>query len=597
MTGLLGGWPAKHWVARTDGCPAAARPAVLGVDLPGPPEPDRVTVVQPAPGQWWRQAVVYQVWPRSFADADGDGIGDLAGIISRLDHLADLGVDVLWLSPVYPSPQVDNGYDISDYHGVDPLFGTLADLDALVAGLHDRGMRLVLDVVLNHTSDQHPWFLASRSARDSPKRGWYWWRPPRDGRPAGTPGAEPTDWRSLFSGSAWQLDEATGDYYLHTFTPQQPDLDWECPDVRAAVCAMLRWWLDRGVDGFRLDVISMISKDLVAGQPLGFGPRLHDHLQELHREVFAGRDLVTVGETPGVSVAEARLMTDPARDELDMVFEFEHVTLDQGDTKWQHVPLPLPRLKRCLARWQEGLADAGWNSLYWDNHDQPRAVSRFGDDGEHRTASATTLATVLHLHRGTPFVFQGEELGMTNAGFSAIEDYRDVESLDHYAQAVAAGQGPADALAALGRASRDNARTPMQWDGSPYAGFTTGTPWIAVNPNHTTINAAAQRDDPHSVLAHYRRLIALRHQVSAVALGDFTLLLPDDERVWAFLRRYGDTELLVVANLSADEVVPDLADPGWADSELLLGNLPDPLPGLRLRAWESRVQRRTRPGA
>jgi len=541
--------------------------------------------------EWWRKAVVYQVWPRSFQDTDGDGVGDLPGVLSRLDHLSDLGVDVLWLSPVYPSPQVDSGYDISDYQDVDPLFGTLADLDALIHGLHSRGMRLVLDMVLNHTSDRHPWFLDSRASRDSPKRDWYWWRPPREGSAPGAPDAEPNRWRSMFSGSAWELDEPTGEYYLHTFARQQPDLNWENPEVRAAISAMLRWWLERGVDGFRLDVISMISKK--ADDLLGFGPQLHDYLQEMHRDVFADRALLTVGETPGISVVEARRMTDPVRNELDMVFEFEHVSLDQGATKWDPQALSLPRLKRCFARWQEGLADAGWNSLYWDNHDQPRAVSRFGDPGRHRVASATTLATVLHLHRGTPFVYQGEELGMVNAGFTSLAEYRDVESLNHYAQAVTAGQPYAEVLTALRRMSRDNARTPVQWDDSPYAGFTTGEPWIAVNPDHGVVNAAAQRHDPQSVLAHYRRLIALRHDVPAVALGDFSLLLPDDEQVWAFTRRHLDVELLVVANLSDREVSAAVPDPGWAAAEVLLGNLPGGPGGLRLRPWESRVLRRT----
>jgi oligo-1,6-glucosidase len=527
--------------------------------------------------EWWRTAVVYQVWPRSFADSDGDGIGDLRGLIGKLDHLADLGVDAVWLSPVYPSPQVDAGYDISDYCDVDPLFGTLADLDELIADLHARGMRLVLDVVLNHTSDQHPWFIESRSSRDDPKRTWYWWRD----QPA-------NHWRSLFSGPAWQRDEPTGQYYLHTFAREQPDLNWAEPQVRAAVADMLRWWLDRGVDGFRLDVISMISKDLdLPAGMLGFGPELHGHLQELYREVFAGRDLATIGETPGTTVEHARLMTEPDRHELDMVFEFEHVSLDQGRTKWDPVPLALPTLKRCFARWQEGLG-AGWNSLYWDNHDQPRAVSRFGNDGEHRVVSAKTLATVLHLHRGTPFIYQGEELGMANPGFTSLAQYRDVESLNHHAEAVAAGQRPEDALGALARMSRDNARTPMPWDGTEHAGFTTGTPWIDLAPDWATVNAAAQREDPHSVLAHHRRLVRLRHEVPAVAHGDFTLLLPDDPRLWAFTRRYRGVELLVVANLSGENVVPELD--GWSDGELLLGNLPGP--GPVLRPWESRVLRR-----
>ncbi len=537
--------------------------------------------------EWWRTAVVYQVWPRSFQDSDGDGVGDLPGVLQRLDHLSDLGVDVVWLSPVFPSPQVDNGYDVSNYQDVDPLFGSLADLDALIQALHARGMRLVLDVVLNHTSDQHPWFIESRGSRESPKRDWYWWRAPGE-----VPGAEPNAWQSLFSGSAWQLDDATGEYYLHTFARQQPDLNWESPQVRAAMAEMLCWWVDRGVDGFRLDVISMISK--APANLLGFGPRLHDYLRELHEAVFAEKGLLTIGETPGISVAQAQRMTDPARRELDLVLEFEHVSLDQGATKWEARQLGLPRLKQCFARWQEGLAGTGWNSLYWNNHDQPRAVSRFGDDGEHRVASATTLATVLHLHRGTPFVFQGEELGMRNAGFTALADYRDVESINHYEAVVSAGQAPHEVLAALQRMSRDNARTPVQWDGSVHAGFSTAQPWIAVNQDHVEVNAAAQREDPQSVLAHYRRLIALRHDVPAVALGEFALLLPDHEQVWAFTRTHLDVQLLVVANLSDREVEADVPDTGWADAELLLGNLPGGRGGLRLRPWESRVLRRTR---
>jgi oligo-1,6-glucosidase len=527
--------------------------------------------------QWWRSAVIYQVWPRSFADSDGDGIGDLRGVIGKIDYLSDLGVDAVWLSPFYPSPHIDNGYDISDYQDVDPVFGSLADFDELVTGLHARGMRLLIDVVVNHTSDQHPWFLESRAGRDSPKRSWFHWH------------EEPANaWTSLFGGPAWRRDEATGQHYLHTFAPEQADLNWNEPEVRRAVTEMLQWWLDRGVDGFRLDVISMVSKDLADQDGvLGFGPHLHDYLQELHRSVFAGRDLVTVGETPGASVEEALLISDPARGELDMVFGFEHMSLDRGATKWEQCSLSLPVLKRSFEKWQHGLAD-GWNSLYWDNHDQPRVVSRFGDDGVHRVASATTLATALHLHRGTPFVYQGEEIGMANARFSSLADYRDLESLNYYAEAVAAGLAPDQALAALQRTSRDNARTPMQWDGTASAGFTSGTSWIGLAPDVTPVNVAAQLHDPQSVLAHYRRLIRLRHDVPAVVHGDFTLLLPDDEHIWAFTRRWEATELLVVANLSSYDVQPDLED--WDAGELLLGNLPEP--GPFLRPWESRVFQR-----
>jgi oligo-1,6-glucosidase len=561
--------------------------------------------------QWWKESVVYQIWPRSFADGDGDGIGDLAGITSRLDYLATLGVDVLWLSPIYPSPQDDAGYDISDYRDIDPTFGSLEEFDALLAAVHERGMKLVMDLVVNHTSDEHPWFVESRSSKDSPKRDWYWWRSGREGTNAGEPGAEPNNWGSMFSGPAWELDEATGEYYLHLFSRKQPDLNWEHPEVRQAVYEMMRWWLDRGIDGFRMDVINFISKDVslpdgplrdggLYGDGMPFfidGPRMHEFLQEMHREVFAGREgLITVGEMPGVTVEEARKYTDPDRGEVDMVFQFEHVQVDQGATSWEIQPLRLRDLKEILGRWQTGLAEAGWNSLYWNNHDQPRVVSRFGDDGEYRVQAAKMLGTVLHLHRGTPYVYQGEELGMTNAPFDSIEDFRDIQSLDHYAEAVREGADPEAVLDALRAGSRDNARTPMQWDDTGNAGFTSGTPWIAVNPNHEEINAKAEIEDEDSVFHHYRRLIELRHTEPAVAQGDFHMLLADHEQVYAFTRRYGGTELLVLANFFREPVtieVPD-ADP-WQDAELLLANYPVDATGnlreLTLRPFEARIHR------
>jgi oligo-1,6-glucosidase len=559
---------------------------------------------------WWRSAVVYQVYCRSFADSNGDGIGDLEGLRRRLDYLADLGVGVIWLSPVYRSPDDDNGYDISDYQAVDPRYGTLEDLDRLLADVHARGMRLIIDLVVNHTSDEHPWFVESRASMDSPRRDWYWWRPPRPGHRAGDPGAEPTNWASSFSGPAWDLDPATGEYYLHLFSRKQPDLHWEQPAVRQAVYAMMRWWLDRGVDGFRMDVINMISKDpaLPDGQPgpdgLGDGspftiggPRVHEFLQEMYREVFAGRRrMLTVGETPGTTVEDARLYTDPARRELDMVFQFEHVSLDQGASKWDLRPLRLTDLKASLGRWQAGLADVGWNSLYWSNHDQPRAVSRFGDDGPWRVRSAKLLGTVLHLHRGTPYVYQGEELGMPNADLPSIEAFRDIESLNHYAAAVAGGAAPNEVLAALRTMGRDNARTPMPWDASPQAGFTTGTPWIDVNPGYPAINAATAVADPDSVYHHYRALIALRRTEPAVVHGDFTMLVPDDERIYAFTRRWGSVELLVVANMSG-EVVPSPigADSLWSSAMLLLPNIAERAsvaPEVELLPWEARLYRR-----
>ena len=555
--------------------------------------------------EWWRTAVVYQVYPRSFADSDGDGIGDLRGIIGRLDHLESLGVDVVWLSPIYASPHDDNGYDISDYRAIDPVFGTLDDFDELVAALHARGMRLVMDLVVNHTSDEHEWFREAASSPSSPKRDWYWWRPPRDG-------AEPNNWESFFSGSAWQWDEASGEYYLHLFSRKQPDLNWENPEVRAAVHEMMGWWLDRGVDGFRMDVINLISKDpalpdgvVEPGKAWGngfphysYGPRIHEFLREMNDVVFAPRTgtYLTVGEMPGVTVDQARRFTDPERHEVSMVFQFEHVGLDHGEGgKWDARQLDVVELKRSLQRWQEGLAAVGWNSLYWNNHDQPRAVSRFGDDGEHWAASAMLLGAILHLQRGTPFIYQGEEIGMTNSPFADLSDLRDIESLNYIADALSAGGTTEEAvLAAVRGVSRDNARTPMQWDATPHGGFTTGTPWIPVNPNHVSVNVAAQRGDGASVLAFYRRLIELRHSDPLVTSGSFVMLAPEHPRLFAFERADGDDRMLVLANMGgsalavAEEV--DLAD--WHDSDLVLGNLDAADVRAPLRPWEVRVLRR-----
>ncbi|KRB36037.1 alpha-amylase [Microbacterium sp. Root180] len=564
---------------------------------------------------WWTSAVVYQIYPRSFQDSDGDGVGDLRGVLRRIDHLAELGVDVVWFSPMYRSPQDDNGYDISDYQDIDPLFGTLDDLDEVVAALHARGIKVVMDLVVNHTSDEHPWFAESRSSIDSPKRDWYWWRPARAGFAPGEPGAEPTNWESFFSGSTWELDADTGEYYLHLFSRKQPDLNWENPQVRDAVYAMMRWWLDRGIDGFRMDVINLISK---ATHPDGSlsdgavahglfgdagpftmnGPRLHEFLQEMHRDVFHGRrdGLLLVGETPGATVEDGVLLTDPARAELDMVFTFEHMGLDHGPGgRFDRRPLDLRDLKATMARWQHGLESTGWNSLYWENHDQPRIVSRFGDDGAHRRDSATALATLLHLHRGTPYVYQGEELGMTNAHFAALSSYRDIESLNFASSARALGLLDEQQLVgALAFGSRDNARTPMQWDATTHAGFTTGEPWLQVNPNHVDVNAASERVDEASVFHHYRRLIALRHDDRVVRFGDFRMLLPDDPDVYAFTRSLEGTTLVVACNISGSPrsaSIAELAVPG----ELVLGNLPGE-PAIHgdvvsLRPWEAVVLR------
>lgn len=554
---------------------------------------------------WWKSAVVYQIYPRSFADSNGDGVGDLRGVIDHLDHIADLGVDVIWLSPVYRSPHDDNGYDISDYRDIDPIFGTLADMDELIDRVHSLGMRLIMDLVVNHTSDEHAWFIESRSDRTNDKADWYIWRDAADGAVGGTPGAEPNNWGSFFSGSAWEWEPARGQYYLHLFSKKQPDLNWESADLRAAVFEMMRWWLARGVDGFRMDVINFISKDPALpdgeitatgyGDGMPFfvhGPRVLEFLAEMKAEVFGDRhrDYLTVGEMPGVTPEQARRFTDDQSGPLNMVFQFEHMELDQGTGKWDVRPAPLTSLKQSLGGWQDALATAGWNSLYWNNHDQPRAVSRFGDDGENWRAAATALATVLHLHRGTPYIYQGEELGMTNVAFTDIADFRDIESLNYFSDAVSRRGLPEDGvLGVLRQMGRDNARTPMQWDDTAHGGFTTGQPWIGTNPNHSWLNANAQRDDPASVFSFYRTLIALRHDDPIVVDGDFMMLEETSEQIYAFRRTLsGVGTLTVLANLSGEPAEPetDMRDAG----SLILTNVDRTDPDV-LGPWEVRVHR------
>ncbi len=570
-------------------------------------EPTQSTVVPvDRPTDWWKSAVVYQIYPRSFADSNGDGTGDIQGMLSHLDYLAELGVDVVWLSPVYASPMDDNGYDISDYQDVDPIFGTLDDLDQLIAGLHQRGIKIVMDLVVNHTSDDHPWFIEARDPA-SPKRDWYWWRPARPGFEVGADGAEPTNWAAVWSGSAWQFDERSGEYYLHLFSVKQPDLNWENPEVRRAIYDMMNWWVDRGIDGFRMDVINLISKHkLEDGEPLpgrtrvscflftANGPRLDEFLTEMNAEAgLDARNLLTIGEMPGSTIEVARRATDPANHELKMVFTFEHVSLDSrpgGTGKFDLVPLSLPALKKNLNEWQVALADVGWNSLYWDNHDQPRAVSRFGDDSpQHRENSAKTLATVQHMHKGTPYIYQGEELGMTNTYFSSIEHYRDIESLNYHTEALSLGMEVEAVLHSLSVKSRDNARTPMQWDDSSHAGFTDGIPWLPVNPNYVTINAAAELEDPNSVLHHFRKLIKLRHDHPVIVHGRFELLLPDHEQIWALSRTLDDQLLVMIANCSSEPAsVPPDAVPDLTGAQVLLATHAG-WTSLDLQPWESRV--------
>lgn len=549
--------------------------------------PDEIHTNGSASNPWWANAVVYQIYPRSFQDGNADGYGDLKGITSRLDYLAELGIDAIWLSPVYRSPQDDNGYDISDYRDIDPMFGTLDDMDALVSRAHELGIKIVMDLVVNHTSDEHAWFQASRD-KTSPKSDWYWWRPAREGCVPGSEGAEPNRWGGTFGGSAWEYDEERGEYYLHTFSRKQPDLNWENPEVRHAVYDMMNWWLDRGIDGFRMDVITLISKtidangrlpgesqglipDEAAGEegyssPWPFsmdGPRLDEFLQEMRAEVFEGRtDYLTVGEGQGISPVRNEHITDPANKELDMLFLFDHVGVDQDGAKWNIGQLQLPELKHAMVDQQTAVASKGWASLYFNNHDQPRALSRWGDTSteESRVKSAKAIALMLHMHRGTPYVYQGEELGMTNAGFTALDQYRDLESINAFHQRVedAKVQSAESMLDSLSKVSRDNSRTPMQWDDSRYAGFTPADagvePWLAVNGNKAEINAEGEVADPESVFAFYRKLIALRHTDDVVSSGSFTAIDVDDAKVYAFLRVLGDRRLLTVVNMSSERV-------------------------------------------
>ena len=508
---------------------------------------------------WWKNSVVYQIYPRSFCDSNGDGVGDLNGIRSKLDYLEELGVNVIWMSPVYKSPNDDNGYDIADYQAIMDEFGTMADFDALLAEAHERGLKVVMDLVVNHTSDEHGWFVESRSARDNDKRDFYIWREGKDGAP-------PTNWGSWFSGSAWEWDETTRMYYLHCFSKKQPDLNWANPRVRDAVFDMMTWWCEKGVDGFRMDVISMISKpeepwtdsDTLGGlygNPylICNGPHVHEYLREMRQRVLSRYDLMTVGETAKVTIEEAKKYANADGSELNMVFQFEHVELDSGPSdKWCTDPVSLPALKANLAKWQNALEGVAWNSLFFCNHDQPRVVSRWGDGSPQ---AAKCLATALHLMQGTPYVYQGEELGMTNCPFGPIENYRDIESINAFRELTGAGlRQPDELLKCIAYKSRDNARTPMQWNDGPNAGFTTGVPWIMVNPNYTEINAAAQRDDPDSVLSYYKRLIRLRREENpwrdAVTDNGFVLLCPEDEHVFAYARPGKETTLLVACNLS-----------------------------------------------
>ncbi|HDY7846729.1 alpha-glucosidase [Vibrio vulnificus] len=504
--------------------------------------------------KWWHDAVVYQIYPRSFCDSNNDGIGDLNGIISKLDYLKTLGVNVLWLSPVYKSPMDDNGYDISDYQDIAAEFGTMADMQNLLAQAKARDIRIVMDLVVNHTSDEHPWFVEARKSKDNPYRDYYIWR---DAKPDGS---VPDDQGSIFGGSAWQWDEATQQYYFHLFSKRQPDLNWENPKVQQEVHKMMNWWIDQGIGGFRLDVIDLIGKEIDKGIT-GNGPRLHPLLQEMNRATFGDKDLLTVGETWGATPEIAKLYSDPERHELSMVFQFEHITLTwQHGDKWNPIPLDLKQFKHVLTKWQTELSNQGWNSLFWNNHDLPRVVSKYGDDKRYRVESAKMLATALHFLKGTPYIYQGEEIGMTNVAFESLDQYKDIETLNFYKVKTESGVSHQHMMDAIHENSRDNARTPMQWSASQNGGFSQAKPWIEVNPNYPEINVEQALADSDSIFYHYQKLIELRKEHPAIVYGDFTPLFAEHDSVFAYVRSHQDEQLLVINNFSDQDISIELPD-------------------------------------
>ncbi|MDP4086853.1 MAG: alpha-glucosidase [Bacillota bacterium] len=551
---------------------------------------------------WWKESVVYQIYPRSFMDSNGDGIGDLKGITSKLPYLENLGIDVIWLSPVYQSPNDDNGYDISDYCAIMNDFGSMEDFDEMLRVAHQHKIKIMMDLVVNHSSDEHPWFIESKSSKDNPKREYYIWK-------AGNEGKEPNNWEAFFKGSAWQYDSETDEYYLHLFSKKQPDLNWESPRLRKEIYNLMTFWLDKGIDGFRMDVINMISKDqhfpdgksmngnkFGDGTPYFFnGPRIHEFLQEMNKEVLSKYDIITVGETPGVTPDDAKLYTGKNRNELNMVFQFEHMDIGNGPLgKWSNLPWKLTDLKKILSKWQIELEEDGWNSLYWNNHDQPRVVSRFGNDSiEYREVSAKMLGTCLHMMKGTPYIYQGEELGMTNVSFPSIEDYKDIEIINSYKEYVLEkGMDSDEFLKAVHARGRDNARTPFHWDDSLNAGFTAGTPWIDLNPNFKQLNAKEQVMNPHSVFHYYKKLIDLRKKYEIIVYGKYELLMEEDEQIFAFTRSLGKEKLLVICNFFKEEPLFVFPEEESA-KKLLISNYPvderEPIQHLSLRPYEARV--------
>lgn len=533
--------------------------------------------------KWWKSSVVYQIYPRSFCDSNGDGIGDLNGIRSKLWYLRELGVDVIWLSPVYASPNADNGYDISDYYGISPEYGSMEDMKALIWECENCGIRVIMDLVVNHTSDEHPWFVEAKKSRDNPYRDYYIWREGRAGGP-------PNGLKSGFGGSAWEYSEETGEYYLHFYHKKQPDLNWENEAMRKEIWKMMNFWIDMGIGGFRMDVIDVIGK--IPDQEIKEnGPRLHQYLQEMNRETFGDKNLMTVGECWGADIENGSLFSDPDRRELDMIFQFEQMLADQvpGKQKWDLRPLELRRLKQAFAKWQQALDEKGWNSLFWNSHDLPRIVSRWGNDREYRVQSAKMLATVLHGMKGTPYIYQGEEIGMTNYPFSGIEDLVDVESVNLYHERKRAGYREEDIMKSLRAKARDNARTSMQWNGGREGGFTEGTPWYRVNPNYREINVERALEDPDSIFHYYKKLIRLRKEEPILIQGSFLLLCPEDETVFAYMREWKGKQWLILCNFYENPAGFSYSGKG----RVILSNYEqDPVVGLervKLRPYEAIV--------
>ncbi|PGP11611.1 glucohydrolase [Bacillus cereus] len=556
--------------------------------------------------KWWKESVIYQIYPRSFNDSNDDGIGDIKGITQKLDYLKELGINVIWLSPVYKSPNDDNGYDISDYRNIMDEFGTMEDFHEMLEESHKREIKIMMDLVVNHSSDEHHWFIESKKSKDNPYRDYYIWKPGKDGKP-------PTNWGAAFGGSAWEYDENTDEYYLHLFSKKQPDLNWENPTLRKEIYDMMRYWLDKGVDGFRMDVINFISKDtsypdglIQEGNKYGDGgphflngPSIHDFLQEMNKEALSKYDTITVGEMPGVNAEQGKLYTGENRNELNMVFHFEHVDLGNGSYgKWNPVKWNLTQLKKIFTNWQKGLEKDGWNSLYWSNHDQPRAISRWGNDSpEYREISGKMLATLLHTLQGSPYIYQGEEIGMTNVSFANINDYRDIETLNAYKELVEEGSlSREELMRGIHERSRDNARTPVQWNDTENAGFTKGTPWIQVNPNFKEINAESALKNKDSIFYYYKKLIELRKQNEIIVYGTYELILEDDEEIYAFTRTLGEDKVLVICNFTNNSPTFNLPkDIDFTSTELLISNYEtkqnEDISKIVLKPYEARVYR------